>query len=267
MADEDSMIYTDEQKLRQILINLIKNAIKFTHQGYVKFGYKMNEHNLVFSVKDTGIGIEKKHHELIFDRFRQADVDNTREYGGTGLGLSISKSLVEILGGKIWLESEPKEGSTFYILIPYNTKTHSQKIKSKLSSGNNLVPDLTSIKILIAEDDENNYDFIHKVLSQTKAELIYAKNGLEALTIVKNSQHLDLIIMDIKMPVMDGLKATREIRKINTTIPIIAVTAYAMKEEKMISLSAGCNDYLPKPIVIDDLFMKIIQHLLQRSKN
>ncbi|MBK8805284.1 MAG: PAS domain S-box protein [Bacteroidales bacterium] len=201
-----AFINTDESKLTQILSNLISNAIKFTHQGTIKIGYTCIDTFLQFYVKDTGIGIKDEHHEKIFQRFIQAETSLSRTYGGTGLGLSISKGLVELLGGKIWVESTPEIGSLFYFTIEHNssnTVVESNKIKYVAKKTNT---------ILIAEDEEINYLLIKELIAPSGINLIRVKNGQEAVDLCLNDKSIDLILMDIKMPEMDGYTATKIIR-------------------------------------------------------
>lgn len=241
-------ILTDNQRLRQILTNLLGNALKFTEKGSVSFGYKIRDNeNLLFFVKDTGLGINSEKINHIFDRFTKIAASKTKLYGGTGLGLSITKHLVELLGGNIWVESMEEKGSTFYFLLPH--QGIEQEFLQAVSAQSK--PDKLSLKkarILIAEDEHMNYLFIHEALQPTGVNLTWAKNGKEALNLIENSVHFDLILMDMKMPVMDGYEATEKIKKIRPEIAIIAQTAYAMPEEQKKGYQAGCDFYLSKPI-------------------
>ncbi|MBN2519961.1 MAG: response regulator, partial [Bacteroidales bacterium] len=237
-------IYTDSIRFRQIFNYLIKNAFKFTYQGYIEFGYQIKKDNLVFYVKDSGIGIPKERHNEIFKVFRKFDVEESKIYQGTGLGLSIAKKLVNLLDGEIWVESEPGKGSVFYFSVPVEninvgeTKTVKREVEK----------DWNDKTILVVDDLDYNYELIVTALKRTKANLLRASDGNEAVEICKKNNNIDLILMDIRMPVMDGYEATREIKKINDHIPIIAQTAYAMFEEREKSLMVGCNDYITKPI-------------------
>lgn len=254
-------ILTDNQRLRQVLNNLLGNALKFTDKGSVSFGYKIRDNeNLLFFVRDTGLGINQDKIKFIFDRFTKIAANKTKLYGGTGLGLSITKHLVEQMGGKIWVESVEEKGSTFYFLIPHQgldqqifEKNIPKQKKEKLS--------LKNAKILIAEDEQMNYLFLHEALQPTGAKLTWAKNGKEALTMIENKEEFDLILMDMKMPVMDGYEATRKIKKIRPDISVIAQTAYAMPEEQKKGYQAGCDFYLTKPIdpvILIDMIKKQI---------
>ena len=253
-------IFTDEIKLTQILTNLIGNAIKFTDHGSVTFGCKLIDQMLEFLVKDTGIGIEPKNQKIIFERFRQVETSMSRNYGGTGLGLSISKAFVEMMGGKINLQSLPGEGSTFLFTIPFSpvsTPEKPQQVVAEDSALSNLKKHI----VLIAEDEDMNYLYLEEILKETGLQLLHASNGQEAVEQCNNNGHIDLILMDIKMPVLNGLDATRNIKSFRPEIPVIAVTAYALDGDKEKILDAGCNDYLSKPVKKADLITMLKQHL------
>ncbi len=238
-------IISDETRITQILSNLISNAIKFTHNGKVEYGYKLIGKNLQFYVKDTGIGISKENYERIFDRFTQIDLKLTRGFEGAGLGLAICKGLVEKFGGKIWVESELDKGSTFYFTIPFHPAEDLdiEQIESleKDSDQQNKV-------ILIAEDDFTSYLYLCRVLKDDKYKILYAENGKTAVQMIKDNPQIDLVLLDIRMPIMDGSEAIELIKKIRPELPVIAQTAYAFKEEKDKILELGCDDYLTKPI-------------------
>ncbi|MFP4469104.1 MAG: PAS domain S-box protein [Bacteroidales bacterium] len=244
----DSRLYADKSKLRQIFINLIKNAVKFTPQGKIEIGFTQSDpKNLTFFVKDTGIGIPFNKRSLIFERFRQVEESDTRKYGGTGLGLYICKSLVNKLNGKIWIESAPGRGSTFYFTIP--------ELIDARANGNHpsqqAVPpevDFRDKTIIVAEDEDSNYMLVESILGKTGARLLHAENGAVAIDLLKEHPGADMILMDIKMPLMGGMEATREIRTFNTKIPIIALTAYAMKGDREKYLAADFNEYIAKPM-------------------
>ncbi len=251
-------IYTDPVRLKQILNNLISNAIKFTSEGQIEVIVRHDNKNCLFSVRDTGIGISSENFGLIFERFRQIESGNSRQYGGTGLGLSISKSLVNILGGKIWVESSPNKGSDFIFAIPFNTKISGMtELDSDLPSSPLPETEDEKLVIMIAEDEESNYLYLKELLSSYPVTLIRARNGKEAIEIVRAGQRINLILMDIKMPLIDGYEAATEIKKINSNIPIIAQTAYAMSDDKNKALKSGCDDYISKPIRKDILMEKI----------
>lgn len=256
--NDSCCLETDPIKLQQVISNLVENAIKFTENGTVEFGYSVSSNNIVFYVKDTGIGIGKANYEIIFDRFRQVDMTQTRLKGGTGLGLSICKAYAKLLGGDIWLESEVGKGTTFYFSIPntfVNVKEQDEEIKIIDSI------DLTGKKILVAEDDETNFLYIKMALEGTNAEIVHANDGVETVDYMKNHSDIDLILLDIKMPNKNGIDAAIDIRKTNKTIPIIAQTAYAFNEEKQMVLNTGVNAYLAKPIAKSDLLSVIAKHI------
>lgn len=227
----DLIIATDLPKLKQILINLLKNALKFTHEGLIKFGYIIETYKdkpmLKFFVEDTGIGIPENKQELIFDVFRQLDDTHTRVYGGTGIGLSISKKLTEFLGGKIWLESEEDKGSTFYFTIPYTKLKSSDKpdeieisvIAKSIPLENNTPMEKT---ILIVEDDVANYEFLKILLENKGVTTYWAKDGKESIKYCKENPDIDLVLMDINMMNMNGYTATKKIKKFRPDLPIIA---------------------------------------------
>ena len=259
LPDNEAEIRTDETKLAEILSNLIGNALKFTKKGHVNFGYKVKEGELEFYVKDTGIGISEDKAEIIFDRFRQVESTTTRQYGGSGLGLSISKAYTKLLGGKIWLKSEPGKGSIFYFTIPIKKASTTNVTVNHLDDMN-----LTNKKnrtILITEDEEDNFRLIEVFLSRYNFEILWAKDGYEAVEICKNNPHIDLVLMDIKMPGLNGYEATRQIRGFNKELIIIAQTAYALSGDREKSLEAGCNDYISKPIK-QKLFFELIDKYL-----
>ncbi len=252
-------INTDEHRLAQIINNLISNAIKFTNEGYVEFGYKLKDAHLEFYVKDSGIGIPNEFHDLIFERFRQVDDKLSRDYGGTGLGLSICKSIIEMMGGEIWIESVPNKGSTFFFTLPYEQKY--PVIENEILESNHI--DLKDKTILIAEDDYYNYLLLQKLLESTNANLLRANNGQEAIDIFSQN-NVDFVLMDIKMPVMNGYEAVKIIRENNTRIPIVAQTAYAMTEERQLAIEAGCNYYITKPIKSGELY-EIFKEILSKK--
>ncbi|MEQ8241709.1 MAG: PAS domain S-box protein [Cyclobacteriaceae bacterium] len=258
LSDADSIISTDDNRLNQILSNLLENAFKFTEKGTVEFGYLQKGEVLEFFVKDSGIGIDKKDHAAIFDRFRQVDNDYTKSKAGTGLGLAIVKNLIELLGGEIWLESEIIHGATFRFTVPYNKgKQRNEEIKTT-----EIVPDFSKdVTILIAEDQYMNFTYLKVLLEGLNFNTIHAKNGQEAVDIVKENIAIDLVLMDIGMPIMDGLEATKKIRETNKVIPIIAVTGYAMAEDKINVMHAGCSDYLSKPLYEADLITVLDKYL------
>lgn len=257
-SDRLSWIYSDKLRIEQILTNLISNAYKFTENGEIEVGYYIDKNKwLTFYVKDTGIGLNEEEKTIIFDRFRQASSSYNRIYGGTGLGLSISKGLVEKMGGKIWVESNINEGSTFYFKIPYEP---GERVIT-FFSGKKEVYNWENKTILVAEDEDVNFNFIENLLNPTKACILRAKTGTEAVEMCKKNHLINLVLMDIKLPGLNGLDATREIKKFRKTLPIIAQTAYAMSSDEESCLNAGCDAYVAKPIKIEP-FMKLVQQFL-----
>lgn len=246
-SDEKLRLNTDSHKLHGILTNLIKNAIKYTEKGHITFGYSLKEKCIEFHVKDTGIGIPKGRIHAIFNRFEQADIGDTKVFEGSGLGLAISKAYVEMLGGKISVESDEGKGSTFTFTLPY-TKKIKKEIKRNSESINDNNGRIENLNLLIVEDDDVSSQLIETMLKGMFKKIIYAKNGIEAIELCKNKPEIDLVLMDLKMPKMNGFEATRAIRKFNKDLLIIAQTAYAMFGDKEKALEAGCNDYISKPI-------------------
>lgn len=256
LPNHRSKIYADETKLRQVLNNLLSNALKFTHKGHVEFGYTLHNNFLEFYVKDTGIGIPKEAYPVVFERFRQADSDENKTYGGTGLGLAISKAYIEKMGGRIWFESNVNTGSTFYFCIPYKAVEREDISRFAEEQARENAP-----TILVVEDEEINYLYIEEVVSQLNYNVLHAKSGTEAVEMCKTHTELQLVLMDIKLPGMNGLDATRKIRTFNPELPIIAQTAYAMSEDREKALEAGCVDYIAKPVKKQQLITMIKQYL------
>jgi len=248
LPSKEANIKTDNEKVYGVLTNLVKNAIKFTYEGSIEFGYEKKGEYLEFYVKDTGVGIPKNQREFIFERFRQGSYDLNRLYGGSGLGLSISKSYVEMLGGKIWVESEEGLGSTFYFTIPYITASEEKSTIEKVVSAEHKEVQLKNLKILIVEDDEISYSLLSRTLQKISKEVLHVITGVKAVEACRNNPDLDLVLMDIRMPKMNGLEATRQIRQFNTDVIIIAQTAYAFTGDSEKAIEAGCNDYISKPI-------------------
>jgi signal transduction histidine kinase/ActR/RegA family two-component response regulator len=260
LPSDKAIIKTDNEKIYAVLTNLVKNAIKFTYDGSIEFGYQKKGDYLEFFVKDTGIGIPKKQHQVIFERFRQGSESYSRGYEGSGLGLSIAKSYIKMLGGEIWLESEEGRGSTFYFTIPYNAVSEENtKIINTDSTEYKEVP-LKDLKILIVEDDEISYSLLTRTLQKITKEVLHVITGVEAVEACRNNPDLDLVLMDIRMPNMDGNEATSQIRQFNKDLIIIAQTAYAFSGDKEKAIESGCNDYISKPINKTLLFELIKKH-------
>jgi PAS domain S-box-containing protein len=249
--------FFDPYKTKQILDHIIKNAIKFTNKGFIELQCDCNNNEIIFSIKDTGIGIEQKNYDLIFDWFRQADDSHTRAYGGTGLGLSIAKKLLDLLGGKIWLESKLGKGTIFYIKIPIKKNNSSSENKKNDSNKKSF----TNLNVLVVEDEKSNFLYLKTILESIKTKVIHAWNGKEAIDIINKDIPVDIILMDFKMPEVNGFEATREIKKTNPNLTIIAQTAYAMGGDKEKALNAGCDDYISKPIK-KELIIKLLEQYL-----
>jgi len=252
---KDISIYSDGKRIRQVLYNLINNALKFTVEGTVKFGYFIEKPNVVFFVKDTGIGLTESEKEIIFERFRQVEDNMSRRYGGSGIGLSISKGIVENMDGRVWVDSEKGKGSTFYFSIPFKP-IENRKETASFNDINNkyLWNDKT---ILIVEDSQISYELLAKFLEITKVIIVHATDGEKAVEMCRNNENIDLVLMDIQLPILDGLEATAQIKEFRADLPIIAQTANAMEEDKPNILAAGCDDYIAKPIDRKDLLKKI----------
>jgi CheY-like chemotaxis protein len=237
--------------------------LKFTTSGSVRYGCKPQNGVIIFYVSDTGIGIPLHKQNNVFERFRQADDSITREFGGNGLGLSISKALVELMGGKIWFESIESVGTTFYFSIP---RTEPVIKSSQLFKGDTAMKfDLEGKHILVVEDDPLSVEFFRIVLEDANAKVTLASSGGEALVIFEAEPRLDLILMDVQLPDINGYEVTRRIRKLNSSIPILAQTAFAMAEDRAKSLEAGCNEYLSKPILRDELLEVISNQIKLHS--
>ncbi|MDZ7738446.1 MAG: ATP-binding protein [Bacteroidales bacterium] len=253
----EATIATDREKVYAILTNLVKNSIKYSNEGTIEIGYKKEGKNLEFYVKDTGIGIPKERQEAIFERFIQADISDAMAKQGAGLGLSITKTYIEMLGGKIWVESEEGIGSTFYFSLPYNaelvkeTAFHQTDIPDKKDF-------IKKLKILIAEDDEVSEMLLDKTIKMYGKDFLKARTGVEAVETCKNNPDIDLVLMDIRMPGMNGYEATKQIREFNKELVIIAQTAYGLTGDREKSIEYGCNDYIAKPFKKDKL-VELIQ--------
>ena len=253
---QDVVIRTDREKVSAILVNLVKNAIKYTDYGSVEFGYEIKGEYLEYYVKDTGIGIAKDRQDAIFERFVQADVSDVKVLEGAGLGLSISKAYVEMLGGKIWVESQQGKGSTFYFTIPY-CKVDSEK--SMLTSSTEQENTTKGLKVLIVEDEESSRLLLAEIMERYSSTILYAKTGAAAVEICRHNRNIDLVLMDVKLPEMDGYEAAQKIREFNTKVVIIAQTAFAFSSEREKAIEAGCNGYISKPIdqnLLNDLMEK-----------
>lgn len=261
---DELIILTDKNRLRQILLNLLSNALKYTKQGDVEFGYEVKDPELIFYVKDSGIGIAEEVRERIFERFMQFADTPEKLYGGTGLGLAIAKGYAELLGGRIWVESTPGKGSIFYFSIGYNQYTESKE--PPVTTESNEAPDHSfgGEHIHIVEDNDLNYIFLEEVLGRYNLRLSRSVNGTEALRTISDSTDIDLVLMDIRIPELDGYEVVRRLRKNNVSIPIISQTAFARQSDRQQSIAAGCNDHLSKPIDRNVLVDKIALFLKNR---
>lgn len=268
LAAESAIIETDAEKLYAILTNLVKNALKYTKSGSIEFGYTVDMEKapkeIQFFVKDTGIGIPEERQAAIFERFIQADISDKMAYQGAGLGLAISKAYVEMLGGKMWVESKAGAGSVFFFTLPFKTI-----INSKPAFPKGLEPVLNEgmqkLKILIVEDDEVSEKLIDIILRKCSKEIIVVKNGADAVKASLENPDIDLILMDIQIPELDGYEATQQIREFNSRVVIIAQTAYGMAGEREKSLACGCNGYLAKPIKKSELFEILRRHFGEKQ--
>ena len=268
LLDKEATIVTDKHKLEGILTNLIKNAIKFTKHGNISFGYTLkkekNFEGLEFFVKDTGIGIPSNRISAIFNRFEQADIEDTQVFEGSGLGLAISKSYVEMLGGNISVTSEEGIGSTFVFSIPY-TKPSTKESEAKGSTNKNPQVSLNKLSAIVAEDDETSRMLLEAILENEFHKITYTETGKETVDKFKENPETNIILMDLKMLDMSGYEATREIRKFNKDVVIIAQTAYGLSGDREKAIEAGCDDYISKPFKKELLFEKIMLHLSKRS--
>jgi CheY-like chemotaxis protein len=252
-----SVIRTDRTKLESMISNLIKNAVKFTEEGYIRFGNYIEDGTMVFFVEDTGSGIAPSRFKMIFERFVQGDMSSSRTYEGSGLGLSIVKAYSEMLGGKVWVESEIGKGSRFFFTLPL---TDPENVRKQTFSESPVVHSSgDKLNILVVEDDQTSYLYLEKILESENVNLIHAVNGEETVSLVKENESLDLVLMDLKIPIISGLEATRMIRQFNTRIPIIAQTAYAFASDRESALEAGCTAYISKPINKPELLRLIRQ--------
>jgi signal transduction histidine kinase/DNA-binding response OmpR family regulator len=260
LPEDVQLLITDRTKLAQIITNLIKNALKFTpRDGMIEVGCRLHEEDtLLIYIKDSGMGIRKELQGKIFERFRQGDSADLHE--GVGLGLAISKAYVEMLGGKMYLDSEPGKGSLFYFTIPVTKSEYKGPMKNEEYAQESSMTQ--GLCVLIAEDDELSFTLLKETLKRSGISTCHARNGLEAVEMVKTLENISLILMDIKLPEMNGLDATREIKKIKPEVPVIAQSAYISQADIRDALNAGCDDYITKPIDIRLLMNKIAKHNL-----
>ncbi|MBE0662351.1 MAG: PAS domain S-box protein [Bacteroidales bacterium] len=258
--EDDAMIYTDKTKIGQILNNLFTNALKFTREGEIELGCQLKDNMLEFYVRDTGLGIDKSKQQIIFERFAQADDSIRQNFGGTGLGLSICKGFVELIGGEIWVDSEPGNGSIFYFTIPYNPAIQTDDIDKLFRQ------QVTNSTVLVAEDEETNFLYLSILLKKLNYKVLRAVNGQHAVDICRK-EPVDIVLMDIKMPKMDGYAAARLIREFKPQLPIIAQTAHAAQTE-IEKFQDVFDDYITKPFTkekIRNLFEKNFDRMKTRS--
>jgi CheY-like chemotaxis protein len=267
LSANDVIIKTDKEKLYAILTNLVKNAIKFTEEGSIEFGYAKKGKFIEFFVKDTGVGISQEQKKLIFERFRQGSESLSRNYEGAGLGLSISKAYVELLGGNIWVESITGKGSTFYFTIPFISEQRLLTVVEKSAVILDEKNQTNNLKILITEDDETTEKLISIQIKKYSKEVLIARNGKEAVKICRNNPDIDLILMDIKMPEMNGYEATKLIRGFNKKVIIVAQSAYAFMGDKEKSIETGFNDYISKPFKNVTFTELMEKHFKNTKKN
>lgn len=255
LSKPDALIYSDREKIYSILTNLTKNAIKNTYTGSIEIGYTKKDDFIEFYLKDTGIGIEKKSQKDIFDRFIQIENFDKKIVEGTGLGLAISKAYVEMLGGTLWVESKVNVGTTFFFTIPYLKFSDIKEVP--ITDHNITEIDKKDVKILVVDDDEISNQLLSIILQKKNHIVLQANNGQEAVDICRANNDIDVILMDIRMPILNGYEACKEIRLFNTEVIIIAQTAFGLKGDREKAISAGCNGYLTKPIDHEKLYKKI----------
>jgi len=256
LSSKEAVLKTDREKVHAILTNLVKNAIKYTNEGSIEFGYAKRDSFLEFYIKDTGIGIPKGRQEAIFERFIQADIDDVKARQGAGLGLAITKSYIEMLGGKLWVDSEEGVGSTFYFTLPYNNDQIKEADYNEFDTSEKKDV-VVKLKILFAEDDEISDLLLDKTLRIFANEILKANTGVKAVELCKKNPDIDLILMDIRMPEMGGYEAIRKIREFNKDVVIIVQTAYGLSGDSEKAIESGCNDYISKPINKAQLFALI----------
>jgi signal transduction histidine kinase/CheY-like chemotaxis protein len=252
----NTVVYSDRKIVWQVLMHLVGNALKFTNKGFVELGCKIHTseppkkglHDLLFFIRDTGVGIDKSVQHLIFDRFFKVEHEISRLCGGTGLGLSIARDLAVMLEGKIWFDSEPEAGSQFYFLLPASAQVLIGKDKPLSSRELKARYNWPGKRALIVEDDEMSFVYLKEVLKATQIDILHARNGRQAIELFEANPDISLVLMDIKLPEMDGYEATKQIKQIRPSIPIIAQTAYAMADDQQKIINVGCDDYISKPI-------------------
>jgi signal transduction histidine kinase len=252
---KDQVVHSDRDMVSKVLNHLIENAVKFTANGSVELSCEEKGEDLIFSVKDTGKGIDEQSKKIIFESFSQEDTSDTRGFEGTGLGLSISSGFIKLLKGEIWLESQKGSGSTFYVRVPVGKK-HAEEKQTEVG-----VPDSSrNYVLLIAEDDNLNFEYMQHMLSGENIVNLHARNGIEAEALCREHPEINLVLMDLKMPDMDGFEATRRIKSQRKSLPVIAVTAYAGSSDREKAMNAGCDDFVTKPVNKDLLLSKLARY-------
>jgi CheY-like chemotaxis protein len=243
---------TDYEIFNKVLFQIIDNAVKFTHKGSITLGFEIQGSNLIFYVKDTDIGISDEKKPLVFDSFIQEDDAITRKYEGNGLGLTIARGFIELLNGKIWFTSEKGKGSEFYFSLPYKNEEEDVKVRKQEGETENKIR-----TILVAEDDDANFMLLKAILNMPFLNILHAENGLQTIDLALFHPEIELILMDIKMPEVDGFEATSQIKCFRPDLPIIALTAYSNSEDKEMAFKSGCDDFLTKPIRREILLRKL----------
>jgi two-component system sensor histidine kinase/response regulator len=262
-SDQTPFFYSDQELLGKILRHLMDNAVKFTREGFITMGYTFDEKELTFFVKDTGKGISLEGKQLIFKNFMQEDNSYTRSFEGCGLGLSISQGLVDLLGGRLWVESESGKGSTFFFTLPLAER--------KIEILDILMEEILDNKektILVAEDDDINFSYLNILLQNSMTRIIHARDGYEAVRLCREHPEINAVLIDLKMPVLDGIEAARQIKNLRKDLPVLAVTAYSGSEDRQLAMESGCDEFITKPVKKDLLLDKLAEHgviLLGRS--
>lgn len=258
-------INTDSGRLQQTINNLVNYSLKYTQRGHILIGYRLDEaiQKIIFFIKDTSSGLTKDEQKILFNKFTAMDNPEKSRYEEPGLGLTIARNIIKNLGGKVWVESEENKGNSFFFTLPYEPIKSETDVDIEEEFPNKSIFQWPNKVILIVDDEDVNAVFIEAVLQGTNVQVLYAKNGQEAIELCKTINKIDLILMDLKMPVLNGISATKEIRKFNTKIPIIAQTALASLEDKQECMNAGCNDIVTKPIEVQELLHKVNKYLAE----
>ncbi len=258
VEDENLLFISDPQRINQVMSNLMSNALKYTHEGFIELGYRLTDFHdakcLEYYVKDSGTGIPSHQAEQIFDRFKRIDNNQKSGFGGSGLGLAISRNIARLMGGDLLLETELDKGSTFRFLIPFYEIKPDLITPPVAEAKRDDKPDWSDRYVLIAEDEDSNFKLLEIMLRKTNVKVVRAYNGKQACDYVVGGRPVDLILMDVKMPVMDGYEATARIKDIKPEIPVIVQTAFALAGDRQTSIDAGCDDYLSKPIKATELY-------------